>query len=239
MKRVLDEVVTIDAGGTLFKTTRQTLDNAELLFPNSVLGQALESTFVDTDPALFRHLLQLLRRPTVSPTVPPPDFTAEVWHAELDYWGLGERLLSKEQRETAVRQRGLTELETLGADIRRQIERNEVEAVRALLDHSGYSAARDKVRAKVLMVPLGQYALESGLDLGHFINDNAVVVEKLLKHILGDDTTVRIHKATPVKNFEQYQFAGQTYSNRDTETLNVSINFGGGEKRKKINHIAV
>lgn len=60
MKPLESNVVTIDVGGQIFQTTKQTLT---LAGPDSILSQLAESThrFVDRDPELFSILLSLLR----------------------------------------------------------------------------------------------------------------------------------------------------------------------------------
>lgn len=239
-EEVPDAVLRIDCGGTEFRVARQTLVTAGQYFPYCTLTEALlEPTdgvtplFVDTDPKLFRHLLQLLRRPCLSATMTTPQGVAkDVWQAELDYWGMGDRLSGKETRGEARAQtecayaRNFSALETLGGEIRAQIRNNEVGAVRALLEQSGYGASRDKVRSVTLMVPLGQYQMECGTDLGHFLLNNGEIVKELLLQVLGHDTDVKITEAMPIKNFDSYQFAGQTYSTKDTKSVRVKLDYG-------------
>lgn len=237
MKRALEEdmqIVTIDAGGTLFKTTRVTLQNASRHFPHSVLAQLLTEEredncyFVDTDPKLFRHILQLLRRPSLGGET-PQGVNADVWHTELDYWGLSECVLGEEERSSQAAARTFnrhwTALEQLGDEIRTQIRENEVSAVRTLLDQSGYSAARDKVRDVTLNVPIGKYAMECGSDLGHFLYTNASTLVPLFKRVLGQTTSIEIRKACHVKHFNDYEFGGHAYSTKDTPTLIISIHY--------------
>ncbi|KAH7550252.1 hypothetical protein JRO89_XS13G0160700 [Xanthoceras sorbifolium] len=59
-KPIESNVVTIDVGGQIFQTTKQTLS---LAGPKSILSQLAESThrFIDRDPELFSVLLSLLR----------------------------------------------------------------------------------------------------------------------------------------------------------------------------------
>ncbi|KAK3227627.1 hypothetical protein Dsin_007489 [Dipteronia sinensis] len=59
-KSIESNVVTIDVGGQIFQTTKQTLSSAG---PKSILSRLAESThrFIDRDPELFSVLLSLLR----------------------------------------------------------------------------------------------------------------------------------------------------------------------------------
>ena len=66
------DVVSIDVGGQLFQTTKQTLTQSG---PNSLFSQLAGSDpthrFIDRDPALFFLLLSLLRTGTSLPQPNP------------------------------------------------------------------------------------------------------------------------------------------------------------------------
>lgn len=242
MKRAREEdnaVVSIDAGGTLFRTTRQTLLNSAGFFPHSTLAELLGAEppnggaggayFVDTDAKLFRHVLQLLRRPTLTSEA-PPGVAPQAWAAELDYWGLSERLMGVEERAAQRQERAYNRnrraLQQLGDEVRAQIKDNEVEAVRAVLDKSGYSAACDKGRDTTLMLPVGHCPLACGADLGAYILANGPTVKALLTEVLAP-CDVKIEKVPHrPKHPLKYRFAGADYSSEQTETLTVALRFG-------------
>jgi hypothetical protein len=252
MKRTADtalesgaRVVCIDAGGTVFRTTRQTLLKSALHFPHSGLaalvtrdedddgGGDVDHISVDTDPELFRHVLQLVRRPALALAAPPPFVWTEAWRAELDYWGLGEHCLTVEERAAEQQQRqqrrNLRALQQIGEEARAQVQDNEVLAVRELLDQSGYTASRDKGRETTLRVPLEKHPLPNGGgDLGLFLLKNAKQVDALLASCL-QTCSVAIDRE---RHHTPYTFAGQSYNPKDTKTMFVTLKFHKEESNK-------
>jgi len=244
MKRKLemDDIVTIDAGGTLFKTWRSTMVNSINYFPGNMLadifaeecpatsvGEGGVSTyFIDTDGKIFRHILQMLRR-CAPLTEPPRGIPLAVWHKELDYWCLTERSVSQEILSADAQKReytrNLVSLERLGEEIRTKIKDNEVTAVRAILDGSGYSAQSDKTRSRKIRLPIGGHKLACGTDLGTYVKENAPFLKPMLTKILGPSAVVTIGKDHTTKNFLQYEFAEKSYNTKETDTVVVDISF--------------
>jgi hypothetical protein len=237
MKRKRDSgLVTIDAGGTLFKTWRSTLMNSVNYFPGSIFPDLFteerdveEPYFLDTDGELFRHILQLIRRPALSTGETPHNISPLVWHQELDFWGLKDKVISQEVQvaETQKREynRNLASLERLGDEIRTRIKDNEVSAIRAILDGSGYSGEADKTRSKKIRLPIGGHKMACGTDLGSYVKSNASSLAPLMTRVLGQGTTVSIGKDLATKHFLQYEFGEKSYSTKDTETLVIDIVF--------------
>jgi len=107
----LGEVVTLNVGGRLFRTTRTTLTSE----PDSVLGRMFDPTsplpparmidgafFIDANPAIFEVVLDFLRHRCI---LLPPNLPMEAVLAQARYFGL-EDLLSRggeDRGETRVR----------------------------------------------------------------------------------------------------------------------------------------
>jgi hypothetical protein len=234
-----EDVVSIDVGGALFKTTRTTLTNSGVHFPGCIVPDLFHEAphgdmdvesrtyFVDTDPELFRHILQVLRRPTLVTEV-PHGVTPATWYAELDFWGLTDQAVKKEERashsQRKLYDRNLASLERLGEEIQTTIRDNEVAVIRAILDGSGYSGETDKARVKKIRLPKKGYVLASGTDLGLYIDDNSEKVQSQLLRILSA-SKVAITKDIATKHFVDYQFGGTTYNTKETPTLVIELTY--------------
>ena len=92
-----DEIIKLNVSGTVFTTSRSTLNNAPSF---SMLGVMFNdrnkdmmkkmpdgSYWIDADPEIFKHLLRRLRR-KIPFGIIPRDIEKEEWFAEIDYWGL-------------------------------------------------------------------------------------------------------------------------------------------------------
>lgn len=222
--------ICINAGGTLFETTRRTLLNSAHQFPHSQLADLASNMreevegdatlpvvlHVDTDPTLFRHILQLLRRPTLARCEAPPDVWPSAWIAELEYWGLTEHNLTVEERGVQQQQRqhrrNLSALEQIGAEARAQVLDNEVSAIVTLLRESGYTASKNKSRETTLYVPVDHYKMPgTDIDLGRYLLSNTRKVESLLAHILAP-CQITIKTDASIKHMPTYRFGGVLYN---------------------------
>lgn len=95
-----DEIIQLDIGGERFKTFRSTLTASHKdsllarMFSddNRALQKARPdgSYFFDRSPRVFAWLLEYYRNPNmdIHPHRPPAGIPAELWCAELNYWGL-------------------------------------------------------------------------------------------------------------------------------------------------------
>lgn len=91
----MSNIIRLNVGGSFIETTQQTLQN----IPNSMLAtmfseskkdllvrQTDGSIFIDADINIFRHILQLCRRPNLDPNIIPFGIDKESWYGELNYW---------------------------------------------------------------------------------------------------------------------------------------------------------
>jgi hypothetical protein len=264
------DIITLNVGGTLHSTTRHLLVGSADYFPHSLLAKmfAQQSTddtttsnalidadghhFIDADWAVFRHVLQVLRRPSLVRDV-PYKMSAEAWCRELDYWGLvplddvtgasvqrtgGQltrsslgALLAGDDAADGYEQMTLSEI---GAAIKKEIMDNELLVVRTLLSATGYRTQRGKTRSVVLRVPLGRYALPWGADMGAYLKENGSVVTALLCDMLDVQAVkqedghvnypVTIHESRTPKHHVEYQFDGRPYTTQEP-TVSVTIHF--------------
>lgn len=89
------DIITLDIGGTIKKTTLATLRNR----PNTMLSnmfaegnesmlikQADGSIFIDEEIDIFKHILEMYRRPDMDPNIIPSGINKNSWYAALDYW---------------------------------------------------------------------------------------------------------------------------------------------------------
>jgi len=101
----LTTIVYLNVGGKAFDTTIGVLTQA---FPDSLIAQMFLARedlrqdetgrcFIDADPILFGHILQLLRRPSLIETV-PQGVQREVWETELEHWRLYPPYVLTEER---------------------------------------------------------------------------------------------------------------------------------------------
>ena len=251
------DIIVLNVGGTLHTTTRHVLVNSVDYFPDSVLARMFRNAdeqvpkdfqghyFIDADFAVFRHVLNVLRRPSLVSDV-PLDMSAEAWCCELDYWGLVKRddVTGVQRQQTPGTTRSgaaavekpveaisaivgeaydaLT-LQEMGRAIKKEIMNNELVVLRTILETTGYHRLASKTRSVVLRVPLGKHRLPWDVDLGAFVKDNSKTLTLLLARMLeSHDEAVSIHESRTVKNHTQYEFDGRQYSTQEP-TVSISI----------------
>lgn len=85
-------IVTLDVGGTKMRTLRATLGR----YPESKLAEILSvpaqndgSFFVDSDAKIFSHVLQGVRRGTITSSDSPIGIHPIEWESEVLFWKLG------------------------------------------------------------------------------------------------------------------------------------------------------
>lgn len=87
--------IKLNIGGSIMETTMETLRNRPdtgLSFMFSEKNTKMLKTqndgsiFIDADPNIFSHILQLYRTPKLSPMVVPEGISKEEWYQELDRW---------------------------------------------------------------------------------------------------------------------------------------------------------
>jgi len=230
--------VRLDVGGTRLHTSLQTLRQSGTSFPDSVLAEMFrgdawlaerdsdDCVFVDADAELFRHILQVMRRPSLARYV-PRGIAKEVWHEELRFWGLVAPSLSHVKGGATVT--GADSVRELGHDIRRQIVANEETVVRLLLEESGYAAARNKTRHAVIYVPQDRYELPWTGDLARFlmVSTNMHAIKQTLRTALSP-FSVEIKHYSSAKT-TAYTFAGVAYNAPIDKTVVVDILFNDTE----------
>jgi hypothetical protein len=251
------DIIVLNVGGTLHTTTRHLLVNSVDYFPDSLLALMFRNAdervprdsqghyFIDADFAVFRHVLNVLRRPSLVSDV-PLDMSAEAWCCELDYWRLVKRDdvtgVQRQQTPRSARSGAAVEkpvdaissivgeaydaltLQEMGRAIKKEIMNNELVVVRTILETTGYHRLASKTRSVVLRVPLGKHRLPWDVDLGAFVKDNSKTLTLLLARMLeSHDEAVSIHESRTVKNHTQYEFDGKQYSTQEP-TVSISIN---------------
>jgi hypothetical protein len=91
----MESPFTVNVGGRLFLTSLSTLT---LTFPesecactftnlDSLAKDANGYYFIDADPDIFKHILNVLRYPSIQEEQ-PPEIKKEIWKAALDHWVL-------------------------------------------------------------------------------------------------------------------------------------------------------
>jgi hypothetical protein len=241
------ELLVLNVGGTLHTTTRSRLSAGHLdWFPNSVLGRMFSPAtplcqkdeqgryFIDADFAVFRHVLNVLRRPRLVEDV-PPDMSPTAWCCELDYWGLVDARDVTGRTVTAGggathdiadgRPYEQLSLEEIGRTITKEIMDNELVVIRTVLEKTGYFHKSGKTRGNHhLYVPVGRYKLPWGADIGEYLRENhksvAIILEAMLKQ-----KPITIHDCKLKKEHAEYTFDGETYRTQTQPTMTVELNF--------------
>lgn len=89
----MNDIVWLDVGGTIFKTTKATLNSAPYFesmnnFQDLTMTTSDNPIFIDRDPELFRHVLNLLR---------DPDYKyPESYFSELTFYGIHSRIPTRD-----------------------------------------------------------------------------------------------------------------------------------------------
>lgn len=238
-----NELLVLNIGGTLHTTTRHRLSAGHLdWFPNSVLGRMFSPTqplctkdeqghyFIDADFTVFRHVLNVLRRPRLVEDV-PPDMSPSAWCCELDYWGLVDarditgRTVVAGNDIASGRPYEQLSLEEIGRTITKEIMDNELVVIRTLLEKTGYFRKSGKTRGNHhLYVPVGRYKLPWGTDIGEYLQKNhksvAIILEAMLKQ-----KPINIHDCKLKKETVEYIFDGESYRTQTQPTVTVELNF--------------
>lgn len=226
-REVGDQLVWLNVGGTKMLALMETLRST--YFPDSLLAvwfapeapwttQLVDGEyFVDYDAQLFALVLRVLRCPPLRDCV-PQGLTEEAWRLVLDYWGLLPPVTATKDTRVTV-----SELQRLGAQIRRDIIECEQEVVLALLRETGYLERRGKLRETTLYVPQGGHTLSWNTDL----YDSLLARDKDVKRVLHDMLPGVI--VTVVKNTSHatraYRFGGHDCSTSDgRKTVLVTLN---------------
>jgi hypothetical protein len=217
-------------------------------FPHSLLARMFQSTattscrvprdaqgryFIEADYAVFRHILQVLRRPKLVQDV-PLDMSPTAWCCELDYWGLvepaqvtGQTTLEGVNGGDMAMGRPYEQLslEEIGRTITREIMDNELVAIRTLLDKTGYFHRSGKTRGHhQLYVPIGRFKLPWGADIGEYLKENHKSVAVLLEGMLRQKP-ITIHDCKLKKEHTEYVFDEKPYNTETQATVTVELNF--------------
>jgi hypothetical protein len=249
-----NELLVLNIGGTLHTTTRHVLTGSVDYFPDSVLARMFSDSgdsdlvkkdadghyFIDADPQVFRHILNVLRRPKLVEDV-PADMSPAAWCCELDYWGLVKeddvagtttfngrnnvKTLTTTKDDPGTKLYEESTLEEIGKAITKEIMDNELVAVRTLLEKSGYFYTNGKTRGlHSIYVPVGRYKLPWGTDIGLYLKENQKSVAALLEAML-HQRAINVHDCKVQKESIEYEFDGQPYSTRTQPTVTVALNF--------------
>ena len=236
MKRAREDdspILTLNVGGKLMVTTRHVLVNSCDYFPDSVLARMFRTEngvqrdaqghhFIDADPLVFRHVLNVLRMPAQVADV-PDGLSATAWCRALDYWGLvaAEDVVSVEAAQPVMTAAGST-LREIGRAIREEIVANEVLVIRTILEATGYAKQGGKTRNVELYVPIGHYRLPWGGDIGLFMQKEKKQLTRLLQDML-ETQDINIYESRLGQSLA-YSFGGESYTTAEpTMTLRISF----------------
>jgi hypothetical protein len=222
-----DSLIRLNVGGTMLMTTKNTLVNNDF-FPNSLLAMMFGSAdairmdaegnaFIDADVKIFRHILNVLRRPTLIEHV-PDGVSPTQWCAELDYWGLAKEATPEKSLRDA------SSFQELGNAIKREIVENELTVVKAIFDTTGYFKQTGKTRQQTLYIPTDKYALPWGVDLGRYIEEHQTIMTQRLKATLGNCDVI-VKPVTKTMKNHPYVFAGESYCSSEVATMMITIKF--------------
>jgi hypothetical protein len=226
-------LIRLNIGGEMMTTTMNTLVSSVDFFPNSLLAVMFSKSdtipidedgcfFIDADIKIFRHIINVLRRPSLIEYVPPTIGAAQ-WREELDYWGLA-RIDTLD--ETAARIKSLEELsmQELGGVIKKQILQNELTAIKYIFETTGYFKQTGKTRHSTLYIAMDRFALPWGVDLGRYVNEHEAILTAQLKLMLGKcDVTIKPH--TKSMRSHNYIFNGESYCSHEVPTMIISMTF--------------
>lgn len=223
--------VILNVGGTPMTTKEDTLRNSIHFFPHSLLGKMFQEenqsllerdefgqVFLDTDPQYFRHILNILRYPSLIDVV-PREMDSEVWTQQLEYWGLVERV---ELDENAKRVKPLCEMsmKEISERMKRDTMKDEEVVIKTILEATGYYDSGGKNRNTILHIPIGKCKLPWGNDLGETLKSDVNHYQDLLRSQLKvTDVSIKdSHKKTLT-----YQFQGESYSITENKTITISF----------------
>lgn len=224
-------LVTLNVGGTLFRTMEHTLRDSVHYFKNSLLGRMFMEEnremlirdengviFLDADPIYFRSILNVLRYPLLIDEL-PSDMSVGVWVQQLEYWGLSERT---ELDEDSKRIKPLSEMsmKEISDKMKRDTMKDEEIVIKTILESTGYYERGGKSRKTLLHIPIGKCKLPWGSDLGETLKADHMHYEDLLRSQLKvNDVSIKDnHKKTLT-----YSFQGETYSITETKTMTISF----------------
>jgi hypothetical protein len=235
MKRKLEprqEIVKLDVGGIHFKTTLQTLRQTNH-FPNQLFAILFatedwklhceeEYYYIDYDPELFRHLLNLLRMPHLV-HLTPVNINREVWQLCMEQWGFNESVLEQRLSRQIYKE---TPLKVLCQQIRHQIRENEETVLKLILQESGYYDSENKSRHIQIYIPVDHYTLPWKEDIGHYLqnptNKNSLIqlIHESLQPLKADINSVKSN-AKP----HNYQFSSVDYCTTEGKHMLLDIDF--------------
>jgi len=244
-----NDIVVLNVGGTLHSTTRHVLVNSRDWFPDSLLARMFRPNndsdggptvlrdpqghyFIDAEFRVFRHVLNVLRRPSLVRDV-PHDMSAQAWCCELDYWGLvkaDDILYPGSSSEHKQRANESDTLESLGLSIRQDIMETEIEVIHTLFSTTGYDRQGGKTRSAMLRVPVGKHTITwpggRSCDLATYIIKNRDCIEQLLKNMLRleDANAVSIHESKTATHHITYEFNERQYTTQEA-TLTITIHY--------------
>lgn len=228
-----EQIVRLNVGGSDLATTRQTLINSKIAFPNSLLSFMFSKNemllrdergyyFIDADIKIFRHIIEVIRRPSLVEYI-PQEMSAMRWREELNYWGLSD-LSTLDENAQYIKTLEELSLEELGRQINKEIMTNESNIIKTILLTTGYFTSLGKTREVSLYIPIGKHALPGGIDLGYYIETHIDQLTKQLKDMLGQcDVTIKKHNKT--MNDHNYTFNEMNYCTKDTTTMIIMLKF--------------
>jgi hypothetical protein len=244
-RKAEDDILVFNVGGNkTLSTTKNTLINSKNDFPDSLLSTMFSASsiemvprdkkqryFIDYDGETFRHILNVIRDPSLMEDI-PPNTSYEAWWRALGYWGLVDKKKRPEVEEVENKPYEVKSLTEIGETIKREIMENEAVVIKAVLEKSGYYSSLGKDRSRVIHIPIdGGYQLPWGCDIGVYIDTHQKSVQKLLEQMMGGSCTVRICKSVTKTHKISYLFDGKEYNTTDKH-MSISLEFSFNLKMK-------
>lgn len=193
-----EEIISINAGGEILHTTRATLT----AYPDSILTpmfsgdwkktlkrDGLGNIWIDCDGAVFRYLLQRLRRGDVNEEEPPSTtvcHTTDQWKQELMFWGL--------YTPPSPKKKGKTDIDQAIPDTLAR----EAWALIVKEWHVGSAKSKGQQTMEICLDDNCNFSLSTGISLYAFITFGGKNLQKQLKSLI-PSASVAIKHIAPTK----------------------------------------
>ena len=236
-----EDIVVLNIGGECCSTLRKTLADSNKFFPHSLLARIFSErmremvledeegrVFIDKDMKNFLPVLNVLRLPELISDI-PSHMSGASWKAELEYWGLVERV-EMDNEANLIKPLGEMTMREVSEKLRKDIARNEESVIKHVFESTGYYDRAEKSRTATLHIPVGHYELPWGSDLGEILKANSLHYTDLFHSLLGvSDISIKQDSHKKIT----YEFQGKSYTTQDTKTMTITFTMPFVSSNKK------